>query len=89
MTSLHIEHSVNDLGPWLDTFRSFDDFRADGGVKAVQVRHEVDNPNYIAVDLEFESVEQARAFLGQLETQIWPTNPHLDGTPTTHILETI
>jgi hypothetical protein len=89
MTSLHIEHPVNDLEPWLATFRSFDDFRAQGGVTAVQVRHGVDNPNYIAVDLEFESVEQARAFLAQLETQIWPNAPHFDGIPTTRILETI
>ena len=89
MTSLHIEHTVNDLEPWLETFRSFDDFRAKGGVKAVQVRHGVDNPNYIAVDLDFESVAQARAFLGQLETQIWPNAPHFDGVPTTHVLEPI
>ena len=89
MTSLHIEHCVNDLGPWLETFRSFDDFRVRGGVKAVHVRHGVDNPNYIAVDLEFDSVEQARAFLAQLESQIWPNNPHFNGIPTTHILETV
>jgi hypothetical protein len=89
MTSLHIEHPVHDLEPWLATFRSFDDFRARGGVTAVHVRHGVDDPNYIAVDLEFESVEQARAFLAQLETQIWPNAPHFDGTPTTRILETI
>jgi hypothetical protein len=89
MTSLHIEHSVHDLGPWLETFRSFDDFRVRGGVKAAQVRHRVDDPNYIAVDLEFDSIEQARAFLAQLEEQIWPTNPHFDGAPTAHILETI
>jgi hypothetical protein len=89
MTSLHIEHSVKDLEPWLETFRSFDDFRAQGGVKTVQVRHGVDNPNYIAVDLDFASVQQARAFLGQLETKIWPNSPHFDSIPTTHILDTI
>jgi len=76
MTSLHIEHTVNDLELWLETFRSFDDFRAKGGVKAVQVRHEVDNPNYVAVDLDFE-------------TQIWPNAPHFDGVPTAHVFETI
>ena len=89
MTSLHIEHSVNDVERWVETFRSFDDFRTQGGVRAVQVRHGVDHPNYIAVDLDFESVAQARAFLEQLQTQIWPNSPHFDGTPTTHIFETI
>ena len=89
MTSLHIEHTVHDLEPWLETFRSFDDFRAEGGVKAVQVRHGVDDPNSIAVDLEFDSLEEARAFLSRLEQQIWPNSSHFDGTPTTLILETI
>lgn len=89
MTSLHIEHSVHDLESWLETFRSFDDFRAQGGVTAVQVRHAVGDPNYIAVDLEFDTVEQARAFLGQLERQIWPNSQHFEGAPTTRILETI
>ena len=89
MTSLHIEHPVRDLEPWLETFRSFDDFRTQGGVTAVQVRHGVDNPNYIAVDLEFESVEQARSFLGQLKATVWPNNPHFEGVPTTQIFETL
>jgi hypothetical protein len=89
MTSLHIQHRVNDLEPWLETFRSFDDFRAEGGVTAVQVRHGVDNPNYVAVDLDFDSVEQARTFLSQLQTKIWPNSTHFDGTPTSHLLETI
>jgi hypothetical protein len=89
MTSLHIEHSVNNLEPWLETFRSFDNFRAEGGVTSVQVRHGVDNPNYVAVDLDFDSVEQARTFLGQLQTKIWPNTVHFEGTPTSHIFETI
>jgi hypothetical protein len=89
MTSLHIEHSVSKLEPWLETFQSFNKFRAEGGVTAVQLRHGVDDPNYVAVDLEFDSVERARAFLGQLETTIWPNSVHFEGTPTSHILETI
>lgn len=84
-----MEHSVNDLESWLETFRSFDDFRAQGGVTAVQVRHGVEDPNYVTVDLEFESAEEARAFLAQLETRIWPNSPHFEGSPTTHLLETI
>ena len=89
MTSLHIEHRVHDLGRWIETFQSFDDFRAEGGVKDVRVRHGVDDPNYIAVDLEFDSVETARAFLGRLEEQIWPNAQHFDAAPVTRILEPV
>lgn len=89
MTSLHIEHRVHDLHAWLETFRSFDAVRAQGGVTAMQVRHGVDDPNEVAIDLEFDAVEQATSFLGYLETEIWPSSPHFTGTPSTRLLEDI
>jgi hypothetical protein len=63
--------------------------RADGGVTAIEVRNGADDPNYVAVDLEFASLEQARSFLEFLEAKIWPTAPHFSGTPTTRILERV
>lgn len=89
MTSLHIEHRVNDLQPWLETFSSFDDVRAKGGVTAVQVRHAAEDANQVAVDLEFDSREQATRFLTYLETEVWPSSPFFTGTPSTSILEPI
>ena len=90
MTSLHIEHRINDsLDQWLETFNSFDEVRAQGGVTALQVRHAADDPQYLAVDLEFDTAANARSFLGFLETQIWPNSPHVDGTPTARLLESV
>jgi hypothetical protein len=86
MTSLNITHGVRDFDEWLTTFNSFDAFRAEGGVTACSVRHGVDDPNMVSVDLEFDTVEQARAFLGRLQTEIWPNRQHVSGTPTAHLL---
>jgi hypothetical protein len=90
MTSLHIEHAVTDLDQWIETFSSFSEVRAQGGVTATRVRRAVDEPNHVAVDLDFETVDEARSFLELLETKIWPGSPFLaGGTPQTSLLEPV
>ena len=88
MTSLLITHTVTDLAAWSAAFSAFDELRAQGGVTSVQTRHRVDDPNHVAIDLEFGTTEEARAFQQLLETQVWPSSPHLGGTtPETLLLE--
>jgi hypothetical protein len=77
------------LNEWLTTFNTFSDYRAEAGVNSVAVRHAVDDPNLVTVDLEFDTADQARSFLGRLETEIWPNSPHFSGTPTTQLLESV
>jgi hypothetical protein len=89
MASLHIEHTVDDLDRWLDTFTSFAEVRAKGGVTDVQVRHDPDHPTHVAIDLEFGSLDKARSFLGFLETEIWPNSPHFSVMPTRRLLDTV
>jgi hypothetical protein len=89
MTSLHISHTVRDFDAWLTAFNSFADFRTRGGVRALTVRHAVDDPRFVAIDLEFDTTEAARSFLERLETEIWPSATHLAGRPTARLLETV
>ena len=90
MSSLHIEHNVTDLAEWYETFSTFEEFRSQGGVTSVSVRHGVDDPSLVAVDLEFGSTAEARSFLELLETQVWPNSPHLGGgIPQSRILEPV
>lgn len=59
-------------------------------MRAQRVQHPVGDPRYIVVDLDFDTVVEAEAFLGFLTTQVWaiPDNaPALLGTPTTMILQ--
>lgn len=89
MTSLHITHTVRDFDEWYATFQDHEAFRAQGGVTGLTVRRSADDPNRVAVDLEFDGTDEARAFLGLLETRIWPTSPHLDSAPVVQLLEVV
>ena len=53
------------------------------------MRQPVDDDKYIYVMLDFDSVEEAAAFKGFLETRVWTSaeaSPALDGTPTARVL---
>ena len=70
------------------TLASFDEVRAQGGVTAMQVRHGIDDPNHVAVDLEFATAAEARSYRAFLETRVWPNSPHLGGgIPETRLLD--
>lgn len=91
MTTLHIEHPITDFETWAAAFDRFAAARRQAGVSSHRVQQPVDDPNYVVIDLEFDSAEQATAFLQFLRTSVWaiPTNaPGLAGIPETMILET-
>jgi hypothetical protein len=92
MATLHIEHAITNLETWLSAFNNFADARRDAGVRSERVQQPVDDSGYIVVDLDFATVEEARAFLQFLEEQVWaiPENaPALAGAPDTMILEDV
>ena len=92
MPTVHIEHPISDLETWLSAFKVFADARREAGVRGEHIQQPVDDSSYIVVDLDFETLEQASAFLRFLNEQVWaiPENaPALAGTPKTMILETV
>lgn len=89
MATLHIEHPITDLQTWLGAFARFEEGRAKAGVRAQRVSQPVDDDKYIFVELDFDTVDQAEAFKGFLETRVWASpdaSPALDGTPRARIL---
>ena len=89
MATLHIEHPITDLETWLGAFGRFEEARSKAGVKAQRVHQPVDDDHYIYVELDFDSTEQAEAFKGFLETNVWSNpeaSPGLDGTPRARVL---
>jgi len=69
MHILQIEHAVPDFDAWKKTFDSDPVGREQGGVRRYRVLRPIDNPNYVIVDLEFDSSAKAEAFraaLGEL-----------------------
>lgn len=90
MASLHIEHPVTDLATWTTAYARFAEMRRTSGVTAESVRHPPDDPNFVVIDLEFDTAEQATAFLDLLRTRVWgvPANsPALVGTPQARVLQ--
>lgn len=90
MTTLHIEHRITDLNAWLVAFDRFAEARAQAGVQSQRVQHPVDDPNYIVIDLDFTTTEEADRFLGFLKKNVWSSTdnaPALAGTPQTRLLQ--
>jgi hypothetical protein len=62
MPILQIEHAVRDFDTWKQAFDSDPVGREQGGVRRYQISRPLDDPNYIVVDLEFDSSGEAEAF---------------------------
>jgi len=89
VATLHIEHPITDLATWLGAFGRFEEARRRAGVRAHRVFHPVDDDEYIYVDLDFDSVEQAQSFQAFLETNVWSNpeaSPGLGGAPRARVL---
>ena len=90
MPTLHIEHAITDFPTWLAAFGRFSDVRRNAGVRDERVYQSVSDPNYVVADLDFDTADEAKAFLQCLETVVWsnPANaPALAGSPRALVLE--
>jgi len=89
MATIRIEHPVPDFGAWKKAFDSDPLHRKQSGVRRYRIFRAVDNPNFVTVDLEFDSSTEAHALLGALQT-LWR---RVEGTvvegPRARILETV
>lgn len=70
MPIVRIEHSVPNFEKWKLAFDSDPADRKGSGVRRYQVLRLRDDPNYVLIDLEFESVREAEAFVRTME-RIW------------------
>jgi hypothetical protein len=88
---LQIEHPVRDFETWKATFDGGEERREVGNVQRYEVYRPVDDPNYIAVDLEFDSRDEAEAFKVGLEA-MWQSPQAarvLGGTPRARIVDVV
>lgn len=91
MPTLHIEHTITDLATWQVAFGRLAAARAAAGVRSQRVQQPVDDDHFIVIDLDFDTVEAARAFLQFLRSQVWASaesSPALAGEQHTLILQT-
>ena len=63
MIILHIEHPIRDFDTWKKAFESDPAGRERSGVRCYQILRPVDDPNYVMINLYFESAAAAENFL--------------------------
>ena len=91
MTILHIEHPIRDFDLWKKAFDSDPIGRERSGVRRYQVLRPLDDPNYVMIDLSFDTSEAAEAALIAL-SELWRSpaaSPALMGNPQTRIVQVV
>jgi hypothetical protein len=86
---LRIEHAVPTFDGWKAAFDSDPVGRQRSGVRRYQVLRAVDDPNYVLIDLEFDSTSEAEAMLASLR-QLWSrVEGQVMRNPQARIVETV
>lgn len=70
MYILRIEHPVPNYAGWKQAFDSDPVGREKLGVRRYQILRAVDDPNYVMIDLEFDTISQAEALLAAMRV-VW------------------
>jgi hypothetical protein len=92
MATLRIEHPISDFATWKGAFDRFAGIRQQAGVRRHRIFRPVDDPAYVMLDLDFDQVSAAEAFLTILRRDIWGSpdaSPALAGSPQARIIETV
>jgi hypothetical protein len=70
MIVLQIEHNVSSYDGWKNAFDNDPINRKKSGVKRYQVYQSVEDPNYVVIDLYFDSLEESAGALNALQ-KLW------------------
>jgi hypothetical protein len=70
MPVLQIQHAVRDFDAWKRAFDSDPVGRRQGGVRRYRILRAADDPNFVVIELEFDSTEEADAFAAKL-LELW------------------
>jgi len=70
MIVLQIEHPVPDYNNWKKAFDDDPVNRKQSGVKRYKIFRQTDDPNYVIVHLEFDTLDVAKNLLTALQ-QLW------------------
>jgi hypothetical protein len=67
---LRIEHPVPDYDTWKEAFDSDPADRQRSGVRRYRIMRRVEDPKYVLIDLEFDTVGEAEALLAGMRV-VW------------------
>jgi hypothetical protein len=70
MFVLRIEHAVPDWNGWKKAFDSDPVGRQKSGVRRYRILRPMDDPNYVLIDLDFDTAAEAEALLAAMR-RVW------------------
>jgi hypothetical protein len=86
---LRIEHPVHDYGMWKEAFDNDPAAREKSGVRRYQILRPIDDPNYVMIDLEFDTPSDAEALLAAMRV-VWDrVAGTIISTPQARIVEAV
>jgi hypothetical protein len=91
MPTVQLEHGVKDFAMWKTAFDRDPIDRRGLGVRRHRVFRPLDDPDYVVVELEFDTTAEAHA-CGTALRQLWASRqaaPALLGSPRVRIVETV
>jgi hypothetical protein len=89
MLILQIEHKVPNFDGWKKAFESDPVNRKKSGVHRYRIFRPIDDPNYVIIDLEFDSLQEAEATLVELRNLWGKVEGKVMMNPQTRILDLI
>lgn len=89
MPVLHIEHQVADFEGWKRNAFDADPIgRVKSGVRTHTIARGVEDPNFVTIELEFNTLPEAEAMHVALR-KLWMNPLAKIGSPTARIMETV
>ncbi|WP_104046063.1 hypothetical protein [Arthrobacter sp. ZGTC412] len=92
MATLRIELQVRDYELWRSAFEKDAAGRERSGARGYRIFRPAEQDHEVMLDIDFDSVAEAGAFLDTLRTKVWPSpekSPAKIGEAKTHILEMV
>ena len=89
MPILRIQHAVPDFESWKRAFESDPMDRKRSGVRHYWVYRSVDDPNFVMIDLEFDSIREAEAMLERLRSMWAGPGGTVTQNPEAWVVETV
>jgi hypothetical protein len=89
MPILRIEHPVPSFDGWKAAFESDPVDRKGSGVRRYWILRSVDDPNYVMIDLEFDTLSEAEALLAAMRNVWNRVEGQIMWNPQARIVETV
>ena len=86
MTSMLIQHKVNDFAAWKKVFDSAAGLRSSSGELSTQIFHDASDPNSLTIINKWDSLENAQKFAHSPELKAAMEKAGVAGPPTVTFL---